>query len=133
MAARFSPDDHWVAYQSDDTGRAEIYVQAFPEPGRRFAISAGGGTIPEWGEGGRELYYLSTSGKLTAVELKYRGSSLEASPPHELFSVPPVIAGNPYEAAPDGRRFLTGVARSSSQPLNLIVNWPALMQRAANQ
>jgi Tol biopolymer transport system component len=133
MGARFSPDDHWVAYQSDDSGRAEIYVQAFPEPGRRFAISAGGGTFPEWGEGGRELYYVSTRGKLMAVELKYRGSSLEASPPHELFSVPPIGAGNPYEAAPDGRRFLTAVARSSSQPLNVVVNWPALMQRAASQ
>jgi hypothetical protein len=42
-------------------------------------------------------------------------------------------ARNPYEAAPDGRRFLTGVASSSSQPLNVIVNWPALMQRAANE
>ncbi len=131
--ARFSPDDHWVAYESDDSGRAEIYVQAFPEPGQRFPISAGGGTFPEWGEGGRELYYVSTSGKLMAVELKYRGSSLEASPSHELFSVPPVGNGNPYEAAPDGRRFLAGVAKGSSQTLNVIVNWPALMQRAANQ
>jgi eukaryotic-like serine/threonine-protein kinase len=132
--ARFSPNDHWVAYQSDDSGRAEIYVQAFPEPGQRFPISAGGGTYPEWGEGGRELYYVSKSGKVTAVELKFRGSSVEASPPHELFSVPPVGAGNPYEAAPDSRRFLTAVAISSSQPLNVIVNWPALMmQRGASQ
>jgi eukaryotic-like serine/threonine-protein kinase len=133
-SARFSPDDHWVAYQSDDSGRAEIYVQAFPEPGQRIPISAGGGTFPEWGVGGRELYYISRNGKLTVVELKFRGSSLEASPSHELFSVPPLVgAGNPYEAAPDGRRFLTGVAKGSSQPLNVIVNWPALMQRAANQ
>ena len=132
--ARFSPDDRWVAYQSDDSGRAEIYVQAFPEPGQRFAISAGGGTFPEWGKGGRELYYLSTSGKLMAVELQYRGSSLEASPPHELFSAPLVGDGTPvYEAAPDGRRFLTAVARSNSQPLTVVVNWPALMQPTASQ
>jgi eukaryotic-like serine/threonine-protein kinase len=132
--ARFSPDDHWVAYESDDSGRAEIYVQAFPEPGQKFAISAGGGTFPEWGKGGRELYYVSKDGKLTAVELKFRGGSLEASPPHELFPVPPAGAGGPYEAAPDGRQFLTFVARSSSQPLNVIVNWPALIvQRAATQ
>jgi len=133
--ARFSPDDHWVAYQSDDSGRAAIYVQAFPESGERIPISAGGGTFPEWGVGGRELYYISRNGKLTVVELKFRGSSLEASPSHELFSVPPLVgAGNPYEAAPDGRRFLAGVAKGSSEPLNVIVNWSALMmQRAANQ
>ena len=136
MWARFSPDDHWVAYQSDDSGRAEIYVQAFPEPGQRIPISAGGGTFPEWGAAGRELYYVSTSGKLMAVELKYRGSSLEPSPPHELFPVSRAGAAGtpPYEAAPDGRRFLTFVAISSSQPLNVIVNWPALMmQRGASQ
>jgi eukaryotic-like serine/threonine-protein kinase len=126
--ARFSPDNRWVAYESNDSGRAEIYIQAFPNARDKFPVSIGGGTFPEWGEGGRELYYVSNDRKLMAVALAFSASGPQASRPRELFPVPPTIAGAPFAAAADGRRFLTTAARSTSQPLTVVVNWAALMK-----
>jgi Tol biopolymer transport system component len=127
--ARFSPDDRWVAYQSDESGQFEIYVQAFPEPHEKLHISTGGGTSPEWGPGGRELYYVSKDGKLMSVKLKLAAGTLEADAPHELFPMPAGFAGvSPYEAAQDGQRFLIGVSENASEPLKVIFNWPSLLK-----
>src|SRR5262249_7626808 len=125
---RFSPDDRWVAYQSDESGQFEVYVQAFPEPREKFHISTGGGTLPKWGQDSRELFYVSKDGKLTSVRLKLGARTLEASIPHELFALPRGPAGiASFEVAPDGR-FLMGVAENSAEPLNVVVNWPSLLK-----
>jgi eukaryotic-like serine/threonine-protein kinase len=129
--ARFSPDDRWVAYESNDSGQPEIYVQAFPDPRNKFSVSIGGGTYPAWGGGGRELYYVSNDRKLMVVALTFGAGGIEASRPRELFPVPPTIAGAPFDLAPDGRRFLTMAAGSTSQPLNVVVNWAALVKPPA--
>src|SRR5262249_40421283 len=103
---RFSPESppRWLAYQSDVTGRFEIYVQAFPEPRGRFQVSTGGGQYPQWGPGGRELFYLSLENKLMAVSLKVGADSIEPSPPRELFALPVADLGlSPYDTAPDGQ------------------------------
>jgi len=126
-SARFSPDDRFVAYESNDSGQTEVYVQAFPDRRDKFPISIGGGTFPEWSQDGRELYYVSSDRKLMAVPISVGASGLKASSPRELFPVTATIAGAPFAAAPDGRRFLIMVARSTPQPLNAIVNWPALL------
>jgi len=129
--ARFSPEPipHWVAYQSNESGRNEIYVQAFPEPRDKFQISTEGGRFPEWGPGGRELYYVSPENRLMDVSLKLGENSVQPSAPRELFQLPAVDPANiqPYAVAPDGQRFLVRV----TQPpvLNLIVNWPALLKK----
>jgi hypothetical protein len=127
---RFSPDTRWAAYQSDESGRAEVYIDSFPEPHGKVQISTSGGTFPQWGPGGRELFYASPANKLMAVSLKVAGDSIEPSTPRELFAVPSVDAGiNPYEAAPDGQRFLVfGTPQQAPQPLTVIVNWPALLK-----
>jgi Tol biopolymer transport system component len=132
--ARFSPDDRWVAYQSDESGQVEIYVQSFPQPREKFHISTGGGTFPQWGPGGRELYFISKDGKLMSVKLKIAANTLEAYAPTELFPMPSGFAGiSPYEAARDGQRFLVGVnenaSENGSEPLNVIVNWPSLLKK----
>jgi hypothetical protein len=128
--ARFSPDDRWVAYQSNESGQSEIYIQAFPEPREKFHISTGGGTLPQWGPGGSELYYVSKDGKLMSVTLKLGANTLEASAPHELFTLPSGFAGlSPYDAAPDGQRFLVGVSGNVTEPLNVVVNWPSLLKK----
>jgi Tol biopolymer transport system component/predicted Ser/Thr protein kinase len=130
--ARFSPDDRWVAYQSNESGQSEIYIQAFPEPREKFHISTGGGTLPQWGPGGSELYYVSNDNKLMSVKLKLGANTLEASAPHELFTLPSGFAGvSPYEAAPDGQRFLVGVTGNMSEPLNVVINWPSLLKKDA--
>ena len=130
--ARFSPDDRWVAYQSDESGRLEVYVQAFPEPRKKFQISTASGMFPQWKSDGRELFYLSTDGKLMSVRLNLGADSQEVSVPHELFPLVSNFAGiDPYVAAPDGQRFLTTVPESGPEPLNVIVNWPSLLKKEA--
>jgi serine/threonine protein kinase len=124
----FSPDDRWVAYQSDESGRFEIYIDTFPERHGKVRISTNGGTIPRWGPGGRELFYVSPESKLTVVDMK---AAAEPSAPRELFPVdvfdPDV---SPYEVAPNGQGFLTiETPAHASEPLTLIVNWPALLKK----
>jgi Tol biopolymer transport system component len=132
-SGRFSPDTRWVAYMSDESGQAEIYVRSFPEPRDKLLISTGGGAYPQWGLGGRELFYQSREGKLMLVTLTPAGTSLNASLPRELFALPIDInrGPNPYEAAPDGKRFLVSDVAAGPEPLTVIVNWPVLLKRGA--
>jgi Tol biopolymer transport system component len=104
--ARFSPDSRWVAYESDESGQYEIYVQAFPEPHRKVPISTAGGTFPEWGSTSRELFYLSKDAKLMSVTLKPETGSIVADAPRELFPLPAGFLGiSPYEANPTANGF----------------------------
>jgi Tol biopolymer transport system component/predicted Ser/Thr protein kinase len=127
---RFSPDTRWVAYQSDESGQYEIYVRSFPDSREKLQISTAGGDNTQWAASGHELFYRSRDGKLVVVSLRPSGSSLNASLPHELFALPVGIPGpNPYDVAPDGQRFLVNDVAPSSQPLNVIVNWQALLKK----
>jgi hypothetical protein len=133
-SGRFSPETNprWVAYVSDESGRIEVYVDTFPAPRHKTPISTGGGQYPEWGAGGRELYYVSPEFKLMAVSLKLGTGSVEPSAPRELFTLPAVDTGfTPYEAAPDGQRFLVRATpqQQAAEPLTVIVNWPALLKK----
>jgi serine/threonine protein kinase len=65
--AAISPDGHWVAYASNQSGRYEIYVESFPTPGRRVRVSTEGGTQPRWRRDQTELYFLSAESRLIAV------------------------------------------------------------------
>ena len=89
---RFSPETppRWVVYQSDETGRPEVYIQAFPEPRGATRISTGGGQYAQWGAGGRELFYVSPDNKLMGVSLKMGADTVEPSAPRELFPLPMV-------------------------------------------
>ena len=135
----FSPETsisgpRWVAYDSDESGRYEVYVDSFPEPRGKLRISTDGGTYPKWSPGGRELYYVSRDSKLMAVSLKMGTDSVEPSAPRELFSLSRVDTGeSPYEVAADGRRFLVRAPpqRQAAQPLAVIVNWAAALKKGA--
>ncbi len=115
---RFSPDGRWIAYISNDQGRAEVYVQTFPASGGKWQISTSGGYIPRWRSDGKELYYISGDLKLMAVEVK-SGSSFEAGVPRVLFdlALPRVISTNfgGYDVSADGQRFLF-VTRRDRRP-----------------
>ena len=132
-AGRFSPDTRWVAYESNESGQTEIYIRSFPDAREKIRISTSGGTYPEWGPDGRELYYRSRDGKLMSVSLKPAGATLEAAPPRELFTFDPstglFAAGASYEVTPDGQRFLTKEIAASPEPLYVIVNWSALLKK----
>jgi Tol biopolymer transport system component len=118
--ARFSPDSRWVAYQSNESGRDEIYVQRFPEPGGRTQISTDGGTFPKWHRDGKSLFYLDSSNRVTSVALLPKGESLEPGNPVPLFTV---SVGATYEPAPDGQRFLLTEITKPPAPITILLNW----------
>ena len=132
---RFSPGPtpRWVAYQSDESGRYEVYIDAFPEPRGKIRLSTAGGTFPQWRADGRELFYISPDYKLMAVSLKEAGNSIEPAAPHELFAISaPGTYMSPYEVTRDGQRFLVLSAQEEvSQSLTMIVNWPKLLKKGA--
>jgi Tol biopolymer transport system component len=133
---RFSPEPNprWIAYQSDESGRFQVYVQAFPEPGRKFRISPRGGSHPKWGPGGRELYYETLDNKLVVVNLTLEAGTVETSAPRELFDLPSADSGATgpvYDIAPDGKRFAVRVDLQSGRGLTLVTNWPALIKKGS--
>jgi Tol biopolymer transport system component/predicted Ser/Thr protein kinase len=134
LQARFSPEPspRWVAYVSDESGRPEVYIDAFPEPRGKKRISTSGGVYPKWGADGRELFYVSPENKLMAVSLKQGSDTLEPSTPRELFPLPirSTAAGATYEPSRDRQRFLVLTRpEAAQQSLNVIVNWPALLKK----
>jgi hypothetical protein len=135
--ARFSPEPSpgWVAYQSDETGRYEIYIRGFPQPRDKFPISTGGGQYPQWGAGGRELLYVAPDNKLMTVDLTITAGTVRPAAPRQLFTLPVLDNGWPPYDTIDGQRFLVrAVPQQASPPLTVIINWPALLKkRAAGQ
>jgi Tol biopolymer transport system component len=87
--AEFSPDVHWIAYRSEDSGRSEVYVQPFPGPGPRRQVSVKGGTSPAWSRNGRELFYLAprTNGSYAMMAVDFSTTG-EPSSPRLLFEGP---------------------------------------------
>ena len=137
-SGRFSPDGRWMAYVSNESGQPEVYVQAFrgapAGTGGKWQVSSGGGGQPAWRRDGRELFYLSgPDARLMAVEVK-TGETFEAGSPRVLFDTGLAAARrgprNDYSASPDGQRFLLRVPTSAaSEPVQVLVNWPAVLKR----
>ena len=128
---RFSPDDRWVAYTSDESGRTQVYVQPFPPTGAKWQISTGGGLEPKWRADGRELYYLEPGRGIMAVSVDF-SRTFEHSGPTLLLAARAAISSSApsFEVTPDGRRFLIRERASlpdPSTPMHLILNLPALL------
>jgi Tol biopolymer transport system component len=134
--AVISPDGHWIAYVTNESGRDEVIVESFPQPGQRRRISSGGGAFPEWRPDGKELYYLAPFAgqrwKLMAVKVE-TGSAFSASVPQVLFETPE-IGDNPrrgqYVVLGNGDRFLMNAVIPETKPrsITLLLNWPALLK-----
>jgi serine/threonine protein kinase len=120
----FSPDGRWIAYVSDESGRDEIYVQAFPLSGEKHEISTGGGSEPYWRKDGTELFYLGTDRNLMAVPVKL-GTTITPGSPTSLFPVPASAQRNSYAVTGDGRRFLISRLAGEMPPITVVTNWPA--------
>jgi Tol biopolymer transport system component len=128
--AQFSPDATWVAYQSNESGRPEVYVQPFKGHGERLRISTSGGVQARWRSDGRELFYLTLEGQLMAVPMApgNDGRSMRAGAPAALFraSVGSTqgIALHSYFVAPGAQRFLfDAVVERQASPIALVLNW----------
>jgi dipeptidyl aminopeptidase/acylaminoacyl peptidase len=122
----FSPDGKWVAYQSDKSGRFEIYVRPFPGPGGESQVSAEGGHSPRWRADARELYFLAPDLKMMAAKVETKGAAFSASAPESLFQTRINQATNrqQYDVARDGRfLILTDLPETSTEPIHLLLNW----------
>jgi serine/threonine protein kinase/Tol biopolymer transport system component len=129
-AGQVSPDGRWVAYQSLQTGRNEIYVTPFPGGGARWQVSGGGGTQARWSPDGRELYFVSADDDLTVASVDGTGSRFEVKDVRPLFRVNlyrgPRVGLHSYVVSPDGKRFLVNDAGEAGVPrVALVTNWPA--------
>ncbi len=131
-AAFFSPDGHWFAYTSNETGRVEVYIQPFPRTGGKWLVSNGGGGQPHWRGDGKELFYVAPDKTLMSVEIK-TGSTVEMSAPKPLFTtkVRNYTAPNRYVVAPDGQRFLVNAPAGDSTvaPITVVVNWASGLKK----
>jgi Tol biopolymer transport system component len=131
--AKFSPDGHWVAYVSNESGTGEVYVQPFPMPsGGKWAVSNGGGSQPRWSRDGKELFYFTPDENLMAVDVKTSGGAIALGVPKALFHAP--IGGGTgggastswrWDISADGKRFLinTSLDDATAAPINVVLNW----------
>ena len=118
-SARVLPDGQWVAFESDETGRSEVYVQSYPRPGAKTPVSAGGGVAPAWRQDGRELYYWQGA-QLMAASLALGGTNqpLIVRSRSPLFRAPYVGSqGANYDVSPDGTRFILVSGRPQANRL----------------
>jgi len=135
--AQFSPDGKWIAYQSNETGQFEIYIQPFPEAkGKKYGpVSTNGGVQVRWRRDGKqlELFYLGLDSRMMTVPIRVvsNGQGIEAGTPVSLF--PTSVAGGigqnvsvwEYSVSSDGQQFLINSEAEVTSPITVILNWKA--------
>jgi hypothetical protein len=141
-SSKFAPDGHWLAYCSNESGKAQVYVQAFPGPGAKIQISSDGGTDPVWKRSGGELYYRNGD-SMMAVTVS-TASTFTASRPQELWKghyshgmssscgTPGATSSN-YDVTADGKRFLMikddDMDRARSRQMIVVQGWADELRR----
>jgi hypothetical protein len=139
VGGQFSPDGKWVAYQSNETGRDEVFVRPFTLPGAdgaegtssgKWQVSTAGGISPAWSADGKELYYINRDGDMMAVPMGASASALQPGTPVKLFKTRilgggiDVQRGRQYDVTADGRFLINAVVGSDVvTPITLIQNW----------
>ena len=135
VRGRFSPDGHWIAYNSDESGRDEVYVQSFPPSAGKWQISTSGGEQPMWGRDGKELFYVNANrSALMAVDVSHSaaGVPFKAGMPRELFRAQFANNSLSYDISRDGRRFITNARLTETtnvSPINVLLNWTAALNK----
>jgi eukaryotic-like serine/threonine-protein kinase len=141
---QISPDGKWFAYSSNETNRAEVYIQSFP-PGRgKWQVSINGGVFARWRPDGKELFYMESAsfGKLMAASIKVTGTTMEPSMPVPLFDTRynnAAVRGhngnwNTFAVSADGKRFLiprpeSTAASDVNAPITVVVNWTSGLRK----
>jgi len=140
FAGYVSPDNRWIAYLSNETGRQEIFVQAFTPGGNKTAgkwpVSNGTMGMARWRSDGRELMFVAADGSIVAVDIT-PGQAFQASAPHKLFQLPlELFAINPNpgtlaDVARDNQRLLLimPVEENARRELAVFMNWPSVLRK----
>ena len=128
---QFAPDGRSIAYNAADTGRSEVYIQPFPGPAERIAVSTLGGAQPMWRADGKELFFLAPDGTLMAAEM--RDGRPAPTPPAALFKTGLAVETirTQYAPLPGGQQFivLTPEREAAIRPIQVVLNWPATVRR----
>jgi serine/threonine protein kinase len=134
-----SPDNRWIAYVTNESGQPEVWVASLPSGEPRRRVSTSGGTMSQWTNEGREIVYVASDKRVTAVTFHGGSASVDIGAPQPLFPLEDLLEIDraslgteiTFAATPDGRRFLAAVRASDSAtpPVRLLVNWPALLRR----
>jgi Tol biopolymer transport system component len=126
---KLSPDGRWLAYQSGESGRTEVYVVPFGGGQGKWQVSANGGTQPKWSKDGKELYYLDLTFNLPAVPVTNAGGALQFGVAQKLvtsWSAPQVI----YDVSPDGKKILLDrVEQQVSQSVTVVTDFTAGLKK----
>jgi hypothetical protein len=128
---QFSPNGQWIAYQSDESGQFEIYIQRFPGGGDKERISTNGGAQVRWRADGAELFYVALDDRLMSVPIEFNaaGDKVEIGSPVPLFTTRiggavQGVARQQYMVSADGQRFLMNtVPEQPTSPIVMILNW----------
>jgi eukaryotic-like serine/threonine-protein kinase len=134
---QFSPDSQWIAYQSNELGKFEVYVEPFQRPGAKVRISPNGGVQPRWNPNGNELFYIAPDGMLTAAPIQIAGQSLNVGDPVALFPSRIPRGGYmdimriQYDISRDGKHFLMNTTEENSAPSPIIIdtNWTRMLKK----
>jgi Tol biopolymer transport system component len=125
-----SPNGRWLAYQSRESGRDEIYVQAFDgissASKRRWQVSAGGGRMPRWRADGLELFFLAGPGSLMSASTSSAAGDFAFEPPRKLFETRAIPKKSDlYDVSPDGLRLLMNLPYewAGDAPITVMTNW----------
>jgi len=118
-----SPDERWLAYASDRSGRFEVYIEALTGDATVWPVSSDGGDLPQWRSDGRELFFVAPPDRVMAVSV-LSGDKVRTSAPAQLFRAP-FAAYSTYVVLPDGQRFIAHLSedRNLRQPLTVISDW----------
>jgi Tol biopolymer transport system component len=127
--ARFSPDGHWIAYASDESGRMEVYIRAFAGSApAQWQVSTDGGLFTAWSHDGKELYWIGPGGRMMAASIP--GALAEPGKPVQLFQAPIYggglyvnTGGAQFDVSPDGRFLINLVKDARSSAITLLENW----------
>ncbi len=127
---QISPNGRWLAYVSDESGKAEVYLTSFPAGKGKWQVSASGGDCPRWRGDGNELFFVDANKRLTATEIETLPGGPKIGAQRPLFDVhpPPGNNGTFYDVMPDGQTFVVESGQlQTTGHITLIVNWPALL------
>jgi hypothetical protein len=128
--AQVSPNGRYVAYMSDESGRFEIFVTTFPDPGGRWQVSQSGGVEPRWSQDGTALFFFAPDNRLMAAEVRTATGSFEVGAIRPLFQSRLMGMGFRYDVSKDGKRFLVngGIPQQLS-PITVVTNWTEALKK----
>jgi WD40 repeat protein len=128
---RVSPDGRWIAYQSNESGRAEIYVAPLAGGSGKWQLSNGGGKWVSWRHDAKEIFFLGPDLKICSIAFDGSGAQPVIGSPQPLFAIDnSVLMGSLFDVSPDGQRILLNAAPPEApSPIEMVVNWPAKLKK----